>query len=97
MIGRRLLDEMRLAPILEVELQVFEKSGLVAFDGEIVMRLALLDQILGEFTLGEQGIGGDVLARNIDGLQQRDGRLNLVGAFDFVPTFYGQGAHFFWV
>ena len=96
-IGGRLLDEVRLAPVLEVELQVREQSGLVAFDGEIVMRLALLDQIFGEFTLREQGVDGDVLAGDIDGRQQRDGHLNLVRAFDFFPTFYGQGAHFFWV
>ena len=96
-IGRRLFDEMRLAPVLEVELQVCQQSGLIAFDGERVMRLALLDQIFGEFTLREQGVGGDVLAGNGDGLQQRDSRLNLVGAFDFVPALYGQGPHFFWV
>ena len=60
------------------------------------MRLALLDQICGEFTLREQGVGGDVLADDIDGVQQGNSRLNLVRAFNFFPTFYGQGAHFFW-
>ena len=61
------------------------------------MRLALLDQIFGEFTLREQGVDGDVLARDIDGFQQGNSRLDLVRAFDFFPTFYGQGADFFWV
>ena len=84
-----MLHEMGLAPLPKVEFQILEKSGLVAFDGEIVMRLALLDQILGPFTLSEQGIGGDVLARNLDGLQQGDGHLDLVGALDFFPAFYG--------
>ncbi len=44
-IGRGMLDEVGLAPLPEVKLQVFEKSRLIAFDGEIVVRLALLDQI----------------------------------------------------
>ena len=96
-IGRGMLGEVGLAPLPEVKLQVFEKSRLIAFDGEIVVRLALLDQIFGEFTLCEQGVGGDVLACNIDGLQQRDGHLNLVRAFDFFPAFYGQATDFFWV
>ena len=96
-VGRGMLDEMGLAPIPEVEFQGFEQSGLIAFDGEIVMRLALLDQILGELTLREQGVCGDVLAGNRDGVQQRDGRFDLVGALDCVAILYGQGAHFFWV
>jgi len=53
------------------------------------MRLALLDQILSQLALGEQGIGGDVLARNLDGLQQGDGDFDFVGALDFFPAFYG--------
>jgi hypothetical protein len=88
---------MRWAPILEVELEGFEKSRLVAFDGEMVMCLALLDQIAGEAALGEQGIGTDLLALNINGVQQRDGHFDLVSALDFFPILYGQGAHFFWV
>jgi hypothetical protein len=88
---------MGLPALLEVELQGFEKSGLVAFDGEVVMRLAFLDPIGGEAALGEQGIGTDLLALNVEGIQQRDGRFDLVRALDFIPILYGQGAHFFWV
>lgn len=88
-IGGRVLDEMRGAPIPEVKLQVFEKSGLVALDGEIVVRLALPDQIVGEGALGEQGIGRDVLARDVEGRQQGDSRLDLVRALGFFPAFYG--------
>jgi hypothetical protein len=92
-----MLDEMRLAPILEVELQGLEQSRLVAFDGEMVMGVAFLDQIGGETALGEQGIGTDLLALNIEGIQQRDGHFDLVGALDFCPILYGQGTYFFWV
>src|SRR5208283_1280593 len=80
MIGGRMLDEMRLAPILEVELQGFQQSRLVAFDGEVVMRVAFLDQIGGETALGEQSMGTDLLALNLDGVQQRDGHFDFVGA-----------------
>jgi hypothetical protein len=61
------------------------------------MGMTLLDQVLGQLALGQQGIGGHILALNIDGLQQGDGHLDLVGAFDFFLVFYGQGANFFWV
>ncbi len=95
-IGSRRLDEIRLAPMLEVEFQVFQKCRLVPFDGEIIMRLALADQIVGESALGQPGVGGNVLARDVGRLQQQDGRLDLVRAFDLSTAFYGQGAHFFW-
>ena len=76
---------------------VLEEVGLVAFDGEVVMRLPVLDQIGGELALGQQRIGGDLLALDIDGIQQRDGHLDLVGAFDLVIAVYRQGTDFFWV
>jgi hypothetical protein len=47
-IGRRMLDEMRLTPLLEIELQGFEKSPRVAFD---CLRLIALWG-LNKFTLG---------------------------------------------
>ena len=63
----------------------------------MVMRLSLCDQIVGQLALRQQGIGAHLLAFNIDGLQQRDGHLDLVGAFDFFTIVYGQRPHFFWV
>jgi hypothetical protein len=92
-----MLDEVGLAALVEVELQGFQKSWLVAFDGEVVMRLALLDQIGGEAALREQGIGGDLFAPNLDSVQPRDGRFDLVGALDFIPILDRQGTYFFWV
>jgi len=61
------------------------------------MRLALPDQAVGQLALRQQGIGTHLLALNIDGLQQGDGHLDFVGAFDFFTIRYGQGANFFWV
>src|SRR2546421_659650 len=98
-IGWGMLDKMGFAPIPELELQGFQKTGLVSFYGEKVMSFALFDQIRSEFTLGQQGVDGDVLALNTDRVQQRDHRLDLIRAFDFVLFLprYGQGANFFWV
>ena len=46
-----------------------KKTGLVVFDGEVVMSFTLPDQIVGELALGQQGIGGHIFALNIDGIQ----------------------------
>ena len=55
-------------------------------------------QVLSELALGQQGVGGNVLPFDVDGVEQRDGGIDFVGAFDcFGIAFYRQGAHFFWV
>jgi hypothetical protein len=74
-----------------------QDSGLVSFYSEMVVSLSLCDQILGQLALGQQGIGANILALDIDGIQQWDGHLDFVRAFDFFAIFYGQGANFFWV
>ncbi|MDZ7581922.1 MAG: hypothetical protein U5R30_15390 [Deltaproteobacteria bacterium] len=73
-----------------------KKSGLVVFNGEVVMRLTFSDQIVGDFSLSQQGIGSHIFALDIDGIKQRDGGLDFVGTFEGV-IFYGQGTDFFWV
>ena len=82
---------------MEEQIQILQNTGLVSFDGKMVVGLSLRDQILGQLTLRQQGIGANILALNINGIQQRDGHLDLVGAFDFFTIFYWQGANFFWV
>ena len=57
--------------------------------GRQFSRLALLDQIRGQLALGEQGIGGDVLAGNLDGVEQGDGHFDFVRAFDLFSPLYG--------
>jgi hypothetical protein len=46
-----------------------KKTGLVVFDGEVVMSFTLPNQIVGDLALGQQGIGGNILALNIDGIK----------------------------
>ena len=74
-----------------------QNATLVSFDGEMIMGMTLLDQVVGDLALGQQGIGRDILALNIDGIQYGDSHLDLVGTFDFFMVFYRQGTDFFWV
>jgi len=46
-----------------------KKTGLVVFDGEVVMRFTFPDQIVGDIALGQEGIGGNIFALNIDGIK----------------------------
>ena len=72
------------------------KGRLVVFDGEVVMRFTIPDQIIGDFMLGQKGIGGNRFALNVDGLQKRYGGLDFVGAFNLLVG-YRQRSYFFWV
>ena len=96
-VGRRVLDIIGrpIPSILKVELQVFQRPGLIAFDGEMVMATAP-HHVVGQLALRQQGVGRHILAPDVDGLQQRPGHLDLVRAFAFFPIFifYGQGTHF---
>jgi hypothetical protein len=59
---------------------------------------ALDHQVLGQLALGQQGVGGDLLVFDLDGVEQRDGGSDFVGLFDrFGIAVYRQGADFFWV
>jgi len=91
-----ILNEIRLLSILEVEREVFEESGLISFDGEMIVGLAP-DQIGGYPALGKKGIGSDVPAPDVDGVEERDGCLDLVGLFKLFIALCRQGAYFFWV
>jgi hypothetical protein len=74
-----------------------KKTGLVVFDGEVVMGVTLPDQVIGDMPLGQKGIGGNIFALDIDRIQQRDGGFDFVGALEFIASRYGQGSDFFWV
>lgn len=50
-IRRRILNELRLLPVPEVQLKILQNSGLVSFDGEMVVSLTLCDQIFGQLAL----------------------------------------------
>ena len=83
--------------VVEIPSGLFQPLFLIAFDGEVVMRVAFLDQIPGQLALGQQGVGGDGFPLDVDGIEQRDGGFDFVGLFFLVTAGYPQGAHFFWV
>lgn len=81
---------------LELQADVVLQRGLVAFDAEVVVRPAC-DHVLGQIALGQQRIGGDVKAGDVDGVEHRCGRLDLVRALDLIVVLGTQAADFFWV
>ena len=98
MVGRCDLDEIRLPPVLEEQGNVLLEGWLVAFDGEMVMRLPLPGHVVRQFALREQGVGTDDLAFDVDGIEQGDGGLDLVGLLDGIGIAADrQCAYFFWV
>ncbi len=81
-------DPLGFLALLEIEGEVFEQPALVAFDGEVVVRLPVLDQVTGKRALRQERIRADVFALDIDGVQKRDGHLDLIGLFDrFVARY----------
>ena len=96
MVGWVVEDKIGLLAVFETQGDVFKESGLIVFDREVVMGFTVSDQILGDLALGQEGIGGDFFALDIDGIKQRDGGFDFVGAFELFTALYGQGAYFFW-
>ena len=90
------LAEVGLAAALEDQADVFAQGRLVVFDGEDVVGV-VVDQVFGELALGQQRVGGDGLAGDVEGFQQRDDPPDLVGLLDLIGAAYGQGADFFLV
>lgn len=52
MIRGRMIDEIWLLSVPEVEFDICKEGGLVCFDGEMIVGVTLLDQVVGEFALG---------------------------------------------
>jgi hypothetical protein len=89
------IGEVGFFSIGEVELDIRKEFGLISFYREVVVGLAS-DQVARKIALCQKGVGGDVLALDVDGVKERDSCLDLVCAFDLF-IFYPKGAHFFWV
>jgi hypothetical protein len=68
-IRRIAIDKIRFLPVFKVQGDVFKKTGLVVFDRKVVMSFTVPDQIVSDFALGQQGIGGNFFALNIDGIK----------------------------
>jgi len=81
MVGRIESFEVGMFSILEQHHQVVKQRGLIGFDDEVAVGLALVDQVVGEFSLGQKGIGGDVFVLKIEAIEERDGHADLVGLF----------------
>ena len=63
--GRR-LDKIRSLSILKEAIDILEQGELVFFDDKVVMSLSFLNQIASQFPLGQQGIGRNQPAFNIN-------------------------------
>ncbi len=61
------------------------------------MGVPILNQITGQLTLGQQGVGSDGFSLDVDGIEQGDDGFDFVGLFFLIAAFYRQCAHFFWV
>jgi len=59
---------IRLLAVCKEQGDVLKQSGLVVFDSEVVMSVTF-DQVGGDVALGQQGIGRNVFAVDIDGIQ----------------------------
>lgn len=81
-----MLDEVRFVSILEEAGEILEQCWLVAFDGEVVVCLSVLDQVAGELALSQERIGANILVRDGDGIEQRDSHLDLIGLLGFFGS-----------
>ena len=68
-IRRVAMDKIGIFPVFKIQGDVFKKSGLVVFDGEVVMSVTFPDQIVGDLALGQEGIGGNIFTLDIDGIK----------------------------
>ena len=62
-------DKIGVLAVFKIQCDILKKSGLVVFDGEVVMGFTLLDQILADLALGQQGICGNIFVLDIDGIK----------------------------
>lgn len=95
MVRRVTKDKIGVLPVFKIKRNVFKKSGLVVFDSEKIMRFTVYD-VLGNVTLVQQSVGGNIFTFNINGVQQRNDGFDFVRAFEFSIS-PRQSAYFFWV
>jgi len=68
-IRRVAMDKIRFLAVFKIKSYVLKKSGLIIFDGEVVMSVTCKNQIISYLALGQQGIGGNFFALNINGIE----------------------------
>lgn len=52
-VRRGMVNKIWFPPVLKIQLNVLKKSGLIPFCSEVIMCLAVLDQIFGYFALSQ--------------------------------------------
>ena len=92
------LAEVGLAAVLEEHPEVVEEGGLVALGGEHEVGAAGVEEV-GELALGEQGVGGEGAAAEVEPqvLEQGDDGADFVGTFGLVVGADREAVDFFWV
>ena len=78
----------------EQQRNIFLEFALIAFDGEMVMRLTF-DQIDRQLALRQQGIGADCLAGNSNRIKHGGKHSDFIGLLGRLLTFYGERTDFF--
>jgi hypothetical protein len=71
MISGSLIDKIRFLSVWEVELDVCKERWLVSFDGEVMVGVTFLNQVMGEVALSQEGVGCNSFALHIDGIKER--------------------------
>lgn len=61
------------------------------------MGLPFEDDVIGDFTLSQEGIGTQIFIFEGERVEQRDNGFDFVGLLKFVAVLRGEGSHFFWV
>lgn len=90
------LTKVGMTVTIEDQAAIRQQGRLVVFDDDDVVS-TMVKEVGGERALGQQGVGGDGLAGDVQRLENRDDHPDLMGLLDFVVAVYGQGADFFWV
>jgi len=90
-------NKVRFGALFEIELKIFKDSGLITLNGKVVMGIAVFNHVVGNCTLSQQGIGGNVLTLDIDGIEQGDSGFYFVGALGLFVVVSGEETDFFWV
>ena len=95
LLERHDLDQIRDAAGLEQQSDIAFQRGLVAFDREMIVRVALDDKAC-QRALAQQRIARDVLAGDVAPLKHGDRHADFVAALLLITACDGQGADFFW-
>jgi hypothetical protein len=80
--------EVRLAARGEVQADVGGQGGLMVLGDEQRVGAAG-NHMLSDLALGEQGIGGDGLAADVERFEQRDGQADRMGLLELIAGAYG--------